>query len=99
MAQRYLFEAAGHPGLDVSGDGRGSNTLTGSFQVLDVEFNNGTLTSFAANFIQHSEGATPALYGEIRYNSTIPIPEPSGIALATLGVVGLIGCGRRRRKR
>src|SRR5215467_1632715 len=33
-AQRYPFEAAGHPGFDIGGDGRGCNTEFGSFTVL-----------------------------------------------------------------
>src|SRR5262249_59883202 len=30
-ATRWPFQASGVPGLDVSGDGRGSNTMAGSF--------------------------------------------------------------------
>jgi hypothetical protein len=59
------------PGLDVFGDGRGCNMLTGSFQVLQVTFGPAnTLVSFNAIFEQHCEGITPALRGEIRYNAT-----------------------------
>jgi hypothetical protein len=36
-AQRDPFEAPGHPGLSVFGDGRACNTVTGSFQVLAIE--------------------------------------------------------------
>jgi VCBS repeat-containing protein len=71
-AQRFPFQAAGKPGLDVSGNGRGSNTLTGRFTVLDVvrNANQDNVLSFAAAFEQHSEGATPALVGWIIFNST-----------------------------
>jgi hypothetical protein len=70
-AVRYPFQPAGVPGLSVSGDGRGCNTLTGSFQVLQVVYGPGnTLAAFHATFEQHCEGATPALRGEIRYNAT-----------------------------
>jgi VCBS repeat-containing protein len=69
-AMRYPFQDASHPGLDVSGNGRGSNTLTGQFAVYDVVFNGNVLTNFAAAFEQHSEGAAPALVGWIMLNTT-----------------------------
>ena len=68
-AERAPFRTLGRPGLEVSGRGRGSNTLTGQFTILDLQANsNGTIARFAADFEQHSEGATPALRGSIRYN-------------------------------
>ena len=54
-AQRASFALAGHPGLDIFGMGRGSNTLSPN------------LVSFAASFEQHSEGKSPALKGTIYY--------------------------------
>src|SRR6185369_16502479 len=75
-AQRYPFEAAGHPGLDLSGNGRGCNTLIGEFTVLDAAFDYSSsevqVVSFAADFIQHCEGGTPAARGSIYYNYTPP---------------------------
>ena len=74
------------PGLDFSGDGRGDNTLTGSFDILELSFStNHTLISFAADFIQYDNG-NPNEWneGSIRYNSTIPIPEPSALAIISL---------------
>jgi len=35
-ATRYPFQAANVPGLDVSGEGRGSNTLTGQFTIVQA---------------------------------------------------------------
>src|SRR5262249_1104079 len=35
-AQRFPFQASNVPGLDVSGQGRGSNTLTGNFTILQA---------------------------------------------------------------
>ncbi len=32
-AERYPFQAPGHPGFDVSGDGRGCQKVTGRFQI------------------------------------------------------------------
>ena len=69
-ATRYPFQAASVPGLDISGHGRGCNQLTGRFRIHQIDFNaGGTLKAFAADFEQHCEGGTPALFGAIRYNS------------------------------
>jgi uncharacterized delta-60 repeat protein len=76
-ATRFPFNSSSQPGLDVSGNGRGSNTLTGQFTVLQAEYNDaGALIRFSASFEQHSEGATPALRGTIRYNFQ---PSPLGV--------------------
>jgi VCBS repeat-containing protein len=69
-AMRFPFQDPGHPGFDVSGNGRGSNTLTGQFTVYDAAFSGSTLTRFAAAFEQHSEGNAPALVGWVMFNST-----------------------------
>ena len=82
-ATRFPFQDPDVPGLDFSGDGRGSNMLTGEFEVLEAVYgSSGEVLSFAVNFEQHSEGRTPALFGEMRFNSDIglsidphPIPE------------------------
>ncbi len=66
-ATRYPFNAPGVPGLSFSGDGRGCNTLTGSFVVLEADYGpGGEVFRFHATFEQHCEGAVPALRGEIR---------------------------------
>ena len=65
-ATRAATRDPGDPGLDIFGDGRGSNTLTGTFTVYDIEFApDGSLQTFDASFEQHSEGGTPALYGRV----------------------------------
>jgi hypothetical protein len=67
-AQRAAFRDPGHPGLDASGDGRGCNTLTGSFTITQLVTDaSGAVTALAATFEQHCEGATPALHGTIHY--------------------------------
>lgn len=71
-AQRYPFQPAGTPGLSIYGDGRGCNTLTGNFQVLQAGYNtSNVLQSFSANFEQHCEGGTPALFGWLRYHTKL----------------------------
>lgn len=78
-AGRAAFRPDTQPGLDVYGDGRGSNTLTGSFVVTQAVYDaNGNVINFDATFEQHSEGATPALRGEIKYNA---IPPMTGVLL------------------
>lgn len=71
-AQRFPFQSAGFPGLDVSGAGRGCNSLTGRFDVLDASYAaNGDVLTFAADFEQHCEAVSPALFGSIRINSNL----------------------------
>ena len=73
-AARSPFQLPSQPGLSIYGDGRGCNTLTGRFDVLEADYApGGEVVKFAANFEQHCEGGTPALYGEVRFNSDLPI--------------------------
>jgi hypothetical protein len=65
-ATRYPFQAPGVPGLSFSGNGRGCNTLTGRFDVLEAVYGpQGEVRRFHATFEQHCEGAIPALLGEV----------------------------------
>jgi hypothetical protein len=74
-ATRFPFETPTSPGLSVDGDGRGCNTLTGRFEVLQVNVDTaGNVTNFAADFEQHCEGSSAALFGSIRINAG-PIAE------------------------
>ena len=86
-AMRYGTQTVFAPGLSVAGDGSGSNELTGSFEVKKITYGaNNTILSFWATFTQHSEGAAPALTGEIKYRvnaSDLPVnQEPGVLALA-----------------
>jgi VCBS repeat protein len=72
-AVRYPFNGSG-PGLDFDGNGRGCSTLTGRFDILDIGYDaSGNVQRLAARFEQHCEGAVPALFGEVRINSTVPL--------------------------
>jgi len=74
LATRYPFQAVTTAGLDVSGEARGCNEIVGRFVVLDVAYAlDGTPTTFAADFEQHCEGFAPALFGSIRFNSTVGV--------------------------
>ena len=81
-AARFPFQSPTQPGLDASGGGRGCNRLSGTFNVFEVELSEDEETgdpvvdSFAANFEQHCEEGEPALFGFVRYNSSLPIPLP-----------------------
>jgi hypothetical protein len=77
------FPEGGQPGLDVYGDGRGCNGLTGSFQVKQVVYGAGEeIVSFWATFEQHCEGAGPALRGDVRYNADVVLELTSPPALS-----------------
>lgn len=65
-ARRFPFQGPDNPGLSVGGNGRGCNTLTGRFTVLDVSVGPGKVVNrFRATFQQHCEGASPLLRGEV----------------------------------
>jgi hypothetical protein len=70
-ATRWPLRAAGVAGLDVSGDSRRGNTSVDKFTVTEATYDpSGKLLSFAASFVQHGEGATSALTGQVNYNAT-----------------------------
>jgi heat shock protein HslJ len=76
-ATRYPFNS-GNAGLDVSGSGRGCNTLTGQFTVHEATYDNGILTGFRIAFEQHCEGAVAALRGEVSWRAAdpdAPVPD------------------------
>lgn len=95
-ATRYPFQSSGSPGLSIDGDGRGCNTLTGSFTITAIQFNtDGSLARFAANFEQHCEGGPAALTGSVSYPfSTTPggvltnDTNPDGIPLTAMLING-----------
>ncbi|MFN2477248.1 MAG: putative Ig domain-containing protein [Chthoniobacterales bacterium] len=65
------FPSSTNGGLDVSGNGRGSNSTTGNFEIYEITFDSaGKLQNFHASFVQHSDGASAALNGEVWYQAT-----------------------------
>jgi hypothetical protein len=69
-AERDPFESAGSPGLSIFGDGRGCNTLSGSFQIEEInESDAGTVQGFTATFVQYCEEGTAALRGCVHYGN------------------------------
>jgi hypothetical protein len=91
-ATRYPFQQPDEPGLSFDGDGRGCNTLTGSFAVQQAVFGpNGYVQEFDATFEQHCEGSDAALRGEVHI--TNPAPPPAldlGLSVATDGTASTI---------
>jgi hypothetical protein len=80
-ATRYPINS-GTPGLSLSGEGRACNTLTGRFVVWEIGYGAGDeIVRFAADFQQSCEGGAP-LYGQVRFNSTVPVSHlvtPRGV--------------------
>lgn len=85
-ATRYPFNG-NRSGMDVSGDGRRCNTLTGTFTVNSIAFEkDGTLRNASISFVQHCGGATPALHGRLDFRTptgdTIPPAPVTNLAAA-----------------
>lgn len=94
-AMRAPFAQPGRPGLDISFQHRGSNQLSGRFEILDIAYTNlgnnqWRLDRFQMTFEQHSEHFVPAMRGRITY----VVPEPA--SLVALGVP-LLAFLRKRR--
>lgn len=94
-AMRASFAEPGRPGLDISFQHRGSNQLSGRFEILDIAYtdlgtNGWRLDRFQMTFEQHSEHVVPAMRGRITY----VVPEPA--SLVALGVPMLAFLRKRR---
>jgi hypothetical protein len=83
-AQRFAFHSPTKPGIEIFGDGRGCNTITGRFLVSDITFaSDGSVQTLAVDFEQHCEGAPPALFGSVRFNSSVAVEPRVSVAGAT----------------
>jgi uncharacterized delta-60 repeat protein len=72
-AARFPFQASNQPGLDVSGNGRGYNTLTGEFTVNQITYGSGDeILNFDATFQEYGDGdpASESFKGRIQYRTT-----------------------------
>jgi hypothetical protein len=77
-ASRYPFQGSG-AGMDISGEGRGCNTLTGTFTVNSISFTlDGTLRYASISFVQHCEGVAPALHGTLDFRVPTGDVTPPG---------------------
>jgi Ca2+-binding RTX toxin-like protein len=68
-ATRYPFPSPGHPTMDVSGNGRGSNAVAGNFTVVSAQFDYSgaapVATQLTIQFEHHSEGGAAAIFGTL----------------------------------
>jgi hypothetical protein len=82
VATRYPFQLPGDAGLTLWGNGRGCNTSTGSFEVLEATFGtSGWIERFHATFEQHCEGdPNSRAVGEVLIDNG-PAPAPLVIDL------------------
>jgi len=86
-------QSPGRPQLDFFGDGRGCNTITGRFDVLEIVRDaSGTVTQLAVNWEQHCEGKQPALFGQIRYNSNVPVVKALTARITLENLLNSRGC-------
>ncbi|MFL5780810.1 MAG: hypothetical protein ACJ760_05830 [Thermoleophilaceae bacterium] len=68
-AARDAFRGSS-PGLEVDGPGTGCNTVKGHFTVADARYDaHGAMQHFGVRFVQHCEGAKPALRGEFDWRA------------------------------
>jgi hypothetical protein len=91
-ATRAAFRGPAEPGIDFSGDGRGCNTITGSFTVQSAVYGpHGYVQEFDATYEQHCEGGDPALRGEVHITNPPAPPELGlGLSVATDGTASTI---------
>lgn len=107
-AVRYPFQLPTQPGLSFYGDGRGCNTLTGSFTVISASFGPyGWIQSFDATFTQHCEGdPNSAATGEVVLSNgpappvlTVTVSPAATDQVSHAGgqavVTGTVTCNRR----
>jgi hypothetical protein len=74
--------SASNPGMEIYGDSRICSGFTGAFEVKEMGFTNGSLTTFHATFVQHCEGVFPALRGEVWFKSPAAITsDPRPLAM------------------
>jgi hypothetical protein len=83
---RWPFHNPAKGGIDWNGEGRGCNTITGSFIVDSVRYQGGALARLDLRFEQHCEGHAPALRGTLHWrddDETAPPPPvnpvPAGL--------------------
>src|SRR4051794_16568993 len=80
---RSSTQGPNKPVMDISGDGHGCNMVTGSFEVKDIASDAaGAITRLQVLYEQHCEGATAALFGEVRFGE--PTAAPAAVTPSEL---------------
>jgi hypothetical protein len=105
-AERATFADPVHPGLDVTFQNRGSNTLTGSFTINELSFfkdmnNVLQIGSFSVSYQQSSDNNTSNISGTFTFDAGVAsVPEPSSLVMLGLGATAVTaGWGWSRIKR
>ncbi len=91
-ATRWPFQDITNPGLNFTGNHRGSNRLSGFFEVLEIMYGTtGQLERLAVDFTQFSEELIDRqITGSLRFNSNIPVvPLPAAFWLFLTGIMVL----------
>jgi hypothetical protein len=68
-AKRHPFSDES-PGIELNGNGRGCNMISGEFRVWEFEQKGNSVVRFAVDFVQRCEEKMPPIVGMLRYNST-----------------------------
>lgn len=84
--QRYPFHDPSKGGLSWYGEGRGCNTLTGSFTIDSVLYATGNLAGIDLRFEQHCEGGSTALRGKIHWRSGDTTGPPGPVNPVPVGL-------------
>jgi hypothetical protein len=71
-------------GLNFSGDGQGCSSLTGRFDVLDIAYAGGNVERLAVNFEQRCDNQFSSVFGQMRFNSALPVGTSAPWAPADL---------------
>jgi hypothetical protein len=67
-AERLPFASPGHPGIEITGDGKGCNQILGAFQIHELSIVGTTLKSLTATFEQSCEKTAPSLRGCVHFS-------------------------------
>lgn len=84
-AERAPFVTGKAPGLEVDGDGRGCNTLSGRFEIKTLTWTeSATVAEIDVVFEQHCEGMAAALRGELWMTTRVGVHKPAPAAGASI---------------
>lgn len=84
-AERAPFVTGKAPGLEVDGDGRGCNTLSGRFVIKSLTWTQAAgVAAMDVLFEQHCEGMTPALRGELWFTTLAGVHKAPPPAASTI---------------
>jgi hypothetical protein len=91
-AVRVAFRGPGQNGVEVSRNNYSCSTFTGSFSVLELTLDgSGMVTAAAVDYEIHCESQAPAVFGSIRYQSSVgyraisidPFPYPPPLVIGS----------------